>query len=78
MNKCSQQEICAYVDKVEKGEGFLPQYYSTNVSYLSSSTVCSYQLHKRKRRENIPDSIALSAVGVHWIEKCFHLFFYIK
>ena len=78
MITCLQREICASVDNVSTGQGFFPQYYSTNVLYLSSSTFCSYQMHKEKSRGNISKSIALSEVGDHWIEKCFHLFLCIK
>jgi hypothetical protein len=62
-----QPETCASVDKVVTGEDFIFQYYSTNVLYLPSSTFFCYQLHKGKSRGNIPESIALSAVGEHWI-----------
>ena len=36
------------------------QYHSTNATYLSSSTRCSYQKDKRKKPGNLPNSSALS------------------
>jgi hypothetical protein len=53
--------------------GFPCQHHSTNASYSSSSTCCSYQKNKLAQPGNLPKRNALSEIGEHWKEKYFHL-----
>ena len=45
------------------------QYHSSNGTYASSTTCCSFQTDERAKDENFQKTNALMEIGQRWIEK---------
>lgn len=54
------------------------QYHSTSAVYSYSCTYFSYQKDRWAKPGNLPNNVAVSEIGYHWIEKGFHFWSLLK